>query len=313
MKWKKLGLIWTPPANLPWAQTHATLPIAHVSASDRWWVYLGCRDASGKTQVARVGLDTTMLPDGIPSVFHVDAEPVLSLGEPGTFDDCGAMPSWLIQVGDELWLYYIGWNVSGTVPYRLSIGLAISDDGGATFRRHSIGPILDRNVHEPYFVTTPCVLRDGKRWQMWYVSCTAWREIGGRLEPAYHVKYAESSDGIAWTTTGVSCIDLGDEYAVARPCVFRRDDGYAMLYSYRAVLNYRNDPACAYRLGYAESNDGIRWARMDESVGIDRSASGWDAEMIEYCWLQQFADETYLLYDGNGFGRSGFGIARLLA
>jgi hypothetical protein len=253
------------------------------------------------------------LPQSISTVSHVDSEPVLSLGEPGTFDDSGVMPSWMIHNGDELWLYYIGWNVSSTVPYRLSIGLAISRDGGATFFRHSHGPVVDRNVDEPYFVTTPCVYRDDDHWRMWYVSCTGWREIGGRLEPAYHVKYADSCDGIAWKTSGISCIDLGNEYAVARPCVFRRGDGYAMLYSYRALLNYRSDAGSAYRLGYAESDDGIRWERMDDRVGIDRSASGWDSEMIEYCWLQQHASETYLLYNGNGFGRSGIGIARLAA
>jgi hypothetical protein len=274
---------------------------------------VGCRDANGKTRIARVVLDTSGLPNGVPKVCHVEATPVLSLGEPGTFDDSGVMPSWLVENGDELWLYYIGWNVSSTVPYRLSIGLSISRDGGATFGRHSQGPVLDRNVYEPYFVTTPCVFRGRDLWRMWYVSCTGWSEIGGRLEPAYHVKYAESRDGIAWETTGISCIDLGDEYAVARPCVFRSGDGYAMLYSYRSLLNYRSDLTSAYRLGYAESADGISWERKDEKAGIDRSTSGWDSEMVEYCGVHQHEGDTYLLYNGNGFGRSGFGMARLVA
>ena len=86
-----------------------------------------------------------------------------------------------------------------------------------------------------------------------------------------------------------------------------------MLYSYRSLLNYRSDTTSAYRLGYAESDDGIHWDRTDERVGFERSATGWDSEMMEYCWLQPHQGEHYLLYNGNGFGQSGFGIARLAA
>src|SRR3954469_25650396 len=110
MKWEKCGLIWTPQGDLPWAQSHATLPIVHVSGVNQWSVYLGCRDANGKTRIARQLLDSSSLPAGPPRVIGTDAEPVLSLGDPGTFDDSGAMPSWVIPNGDSLWMYYIGWN-----------------------------------------------------------------------------------------------------------------------------------------------------------------------------------------------------------
>lgn len=312
MQWEKRGLIWTPTGEPPWAQSHATLPVAQVVEPDCWAVYAGCRDENGKTRIARVVLDTSNLHERIPSVTHVDPTPVLSLGEPGTFDDSGVMPSWLAQDGDSLRLYYVGWNVVGTVPYRLSIGVAVSEDGGESFQRFSQGPIIDRNAQEPFFAASPCVLRENDTWRMWYVSCTGWQEINGRWEPAYHVKYAESFDGFDWRLTGISCVDAGEGYSIARPCVFRNGNRYGMLYPFRSLTAYRTNRDCAYRLGYAESDDGIRWDRMDERVGIERSASGWDSEMIEYCWLQQHADETYLLYNGNGFGRSGFGMARLL-
>ena len=136
MQWEKRGLIWTPTGEPPWAQSHATLPVAQVVEPDRWAVYAGCRDEHGKTRIARVVLDTSNLHERLPSVAHVDPRPVLSLGEPGTFDDSGVMPSWLAQDGDSLRLYYVGWNVVGTVPYRLSIGVAVSEDGGESFHGH---------------------------------------------------------------------------------------------------------------------------------------------------------------------------------
>jgi len=308
MRWEKCGLLWVPHGEAEWAHTHAQLPVVQVIAQDRWWVYLSTRDSEGKSRGGRLVVDVGER----LTVRRFETEPVLSLGEPGTFDDCGVMPSWLVSDGDVQRMYYIGWNVPTTVPYRLAIGMAISDDGGTTFRRFSPGPIVDRSTREPFFVTTPCVLKENGTWRMWYVSCTAWRQISDRWEPAYHVKYAESHDGIIWDVTGISCIDAGDDYAIARPCVFRNGSGYAMLYSIRSLTGYRSAPEQAYRLGYAESEDGIRWKRMDEQTGLRRSEDGWDSEMVAYCWLQRHADETYLLYNGNGFGRSGVGVARLV-
>ena len=312
MKWEKRGLIWAPSGELSWAQSHATLPVVKVENSERWAVYVGCRDADNKTRVGRLVLDVSGLPNKIPSVCQIDDSPILSLGEPGTFDDSGVAPSWLVQDGDALWLYYIGWNVIGTVPYRVSIGLAVSDDGGVTFRRYSQGPLVDRSIDEPFFASNPCVHKLNDVWKMWYISCTGWKEINGRWEPAYHVKYAESRDGIHWQLSNISCLNFGSDYAIARPCVFRHGDRYAMLYSYRSLVNYRTDSRCGYRLGYAESADGLSWERLDDRVGIAQSASGWDSEMIGYGWVQQQGEETYLLYNGNGFGRSGFGLAQLV-
>lgn len=308
MRWEKCGLLWTPDSEADWAVSHAQLPVVQVVGPDQWWVYVSTRDAEGRSRVGRLVVDVGKR----LTARQFESEPVLSLGEPGTFDDCGVMPSWLVVDGSALRLYTIGWNVPLTVPYRVSIGMATSDDGGVTFRRFSKGPIIDRSTREPFFVTTPCVLNDNGVWRMWYISCTGWRKILERWEPAYHVKYAESRDGIAWDVTGISCLDAGEDYAIARPCVFRNGSGYAMIYSIRSLVEYRSSPEQAYRLGYAESAGGIHWERRDDEVGIGRSNDGWDSEMIAYCWIQRHGDATYLLYNGNGFGRSGVGVARLV-
>ncbi len=311
MEWEKLGLVWAPSGEADWARTHATLPVVQTMADGQWRVYVSCRDAQGKSRIGRLTLDATTLPHALPRVTGFDDAPVLSLGAPGAFDDSGVMPSWLIGNGDELRLYYLGWNVIGTVPYRLSIGLATSMDGGATFQRYSQGPIVDRSLREPFFATAPCVLREDGQWRMWYVSCTGWREIDGRWEPCYHVKYADSADGIDWNITGISCIAAAEGEAIGRPCVVRLEDRYAMIYSRRSISGYRTNPDQAYRLEYAESADGIEWRRVEGSQSIARSSDGWDSEMLEYCWVERCGPETYLLYNGNGFGHSGFGIARL--
>lgn len=67
-----------------------------------------------------------------------------------------------------------------------------------------------------------------------------------------------------------------------------------------------------YRLGYAESKDGVNWIRKDNEIGIDVSADGWDSEMICYPAVVKTNNKTFLFYNGNNNGASGFGYAELI-
>jgi hypothetical protein len=40
------------------------------------------------------------------------------------------------------------------------------------------------------------------------------------------------------------------------------------------------------------------------------SDSGWDSEMVCYPYVFKHNDNIYMLYNGNRYGLSGFGIAR---
>lgn len=306
MKWRKGGLIFAPDGSIPWMQTHASIPIVDRLDNDSLRIYFGTRDAAGKSHIGYV--DTRS--DDPSKIIGISREPVLLLGDPGTFDDSGTMPSWILDNNGKKFLYYIGWNPEVTVSYRLSIGLALSRDGGKTFTKYSQGPICDRAIDEPFFNTAPCVHVENGLWRMWYISCTGWEVVAGRTEPRYHVKYAESPDGTHWQKTGRICIDY-DSFAraIGRPCVFRENGLYRMLYSYRNTNGYRTDPQQSYRLGYAESTDGLSWERIDERVGIERADQGWDSEMMEYCSVYLINGSQYLFYNGNGFGASGFGFA----
>ena len=75
-----------------------------------------------------------------------------------------------------------------------------------------------------------------------------------------------------------------------------------MWYSYRGQ---------SYRLGYAESANGLNWQRKDGQVGIDVSDAGWDSEMIEYAHVFAHKGEQYMLYNGDGYGKTGVGLAIL--
>ncbi|WP_338874202.1 hypothetical protein WBJ53_01085 [Spirosoma sp. SC4-14] len=303
--WTKQGLVYKPDGSKSFSRTHAQVPFGYPMG-DKLRVYFSTRDENSASAVSFVELN----PGNLSEVTYIHDKPCLTKGAVGMFDETGTMPSWFLPVGDEIWLYYTGWNKSETASYRLGIGLAISRDGGLTFQREYDGPLLDRSIYDQVWVAQPCVIREGNTWRMWYLSCTKIEVINGHPEPFYDVKYAESKDGIKWERTGQVCVGY-DAFtdAIGRPTVYKDGDLYKMYFSYRNATNYRTDVERSYRIGYAESKDGFVWTRKDELAGIERSAEGWDSLMMDYCHIFPFRDQWVMLYNGNGFGASGFGYA----
>lgn len=308
MRWVKKGVIFVPDGKIAKMATHAGIPFAEQIHGGTIRIFFNSRNSLGQSQPFYLEVN----PYNIKEIISVKVEPFLSLGDLGTFDDNGIMPFCIVNYENSKYLYYVGWNQLVTVSYRNSIGLAISDDFGKTYKKYSIGPIFDRSVCEPYFVTAPYVIIDDNKWKMWYISCTEWKIINNYPEPKYHVKYTESDDGINWDKKGIICIDYDDfTEAIGRPCVVKENDTYKMWYSYRRINNYRSSRDSSYRIGYAESIDGLQWERKDHLVGIEKSDHGWDSEMIEYCHVLDINGKKHMFYNGNGFGKTGFGYAVL--
>lgn len=309
LKWKKEGLIYKPSGRHFWNKSHASVPTVYKLNDGRLRVYFASRDADNHCHVGFIDVSAKD-----PShILYEHGTPALSPGKPGMFDDCGVMPSHAIDVDGDIWMYYLGWNVRNTIAYHNSIGLAISKDGGITFEKFSEGPLFDRNYIEPYYSATPFVLREGALWRMWYLSNTEWVTFKGKSEPRYHIKYAESRNGIDWQRQGQVAIDYKDdnEFGIVRPCVVYDGHLYRMWYSYRNIQDYRIDTRNSYRIGYAESVNAMDWHRKDEQAGIDVSDEGWDSQMIEYPFVYDHGGKRHMMYNGNTFGASGFGYATL--
>jgi hypothetical protein len=300
--WQKRGLALAVDGRRPWQRSHAQLPVVLDRGDGRLRVFFAGRDERSRSHVGYV--DAELDGDGAMRVGEPPQEAVLAPGPLGCFDDHGVYPASVARDdAGRLLLYYIGWNPGVRHPlFYASIGLAVSDDDGATFRRHSVAPIMARSDHDPCLVTSPCVIRVGALWRMWYVSGFRWEERDGDLQSYYHVKYAESDDGISWRRDGTVCIDLQPgERNVARPCVLRGPDGWRMWYSHSADSGYR--------IGVADSDDGITWRRRDADAGIAPSPDGPDSDALAYPWVFRAGDRHVMLYNGNGFGREGFLLA----
>ncbi len=301
MPWRKLGRIYMPDGQRGWAQSHASVPIADHVAEDRYRIYFTTRDGRNRSHVGWCEININK-PE---QVLAESEDPVLAPGKLGAFDMDGVMASTMVRFGEERRLYYIGWNRAFGVPFRNCIGLAVRQTADDPFERLFDGPVLDRGPSDPYFLASHDIVVDGASWHIWYLSGLDWIP-GDPPGSTYNLRYAVSEDGITWQRHGTVAVDFAhrNEIAIARPTVVRDGDLWRMWYCYRGT----NFP---YRIGYAESDDAVTWTRRDASAGIVASETGWDNEMVCYPNVFDHGGQRYMLYNGNGYGASGIGLAIL--
>lgn len=305
--WLKKGCIFKADGSFDWNKSHSQVPVAHPIEGDRFRIYYASRDSLGKSRTSYIETDRT----DPTNVLYVHDSPILELGEPGTFDDSGIMPTCIIERGAEIYLYYIGWTTRSTVPYSNAIGVAVSLDGGKTFQKKFNGPVIGQGPKEPFFAGTCEVIDLDGRYVAYYLSCNGWQELGGKMEPFYDIKIAVSHDGFQWAITGKAAVALElNEGGIASASVIKEGEKYYMWFSVRGAENYRVNSKNSYRIGFAESADGLNWVRKHSNV-LPTSEHGWDSEMIAYPNVIRYNKVTYLFYNGNGFGETGFGYAKL--
>lgn len=314
-KWEKLGRIFNPQevSGRPWLKEFAQAP-ATLIFETFVRVYFSCRpgpDGNGQyvSYTAYVDFDRSDL----SKIINIAEKPILNLGETGTFDEFGIYPISVIRRNSKILAYYGGWTRCESIPFTVSIGVAISHDDGVTFTKLGNGPLLTSNITDPFVLSGPKVRRFNGKWYLWYVAGTKWQVHDGRIEAVYKIRVAISDDGLSWTRSGQNIIvdKLELDECQASPDVFFLNNQYHMFFCYKYGLDFRNNTR-GYRIGYAVSDDLLNWTRDDSQAGIDISESGWDDESIAYPHVFPLDNDVYMLYLGNQVGRFGFGLARLL-
>lgn len=315
MKWQKLGQIFNPSEHvlanncIGFAQSPQALVFDSYVR-----IYYSTRsvDVNGKylSHVAFVDFDKKF-----QRIIASSDNVIVPLGGMGCFDEHGIFPCNVMRDGNKVLAYTTGWNRRASVSTDAAIGLAISEDNGLTFRKVGQGPIFSAALNEPFLVGDAFVQRFDDVYHMWYIFGVRWVTYGSCTIPerVYKIAHATSSDGIVWRRDGRLIVSdkLGEDECQALPSVAKIGDRYHMFFCYRYATDFRNNPRRSYRIGYAYSDDLLSWQRDDISAGIDVSDSGWDSEMQCYPHIFNMDDDTYLLYNGNEFGRFGFGLAKL--
>ncbi len=298
MGWVRLGRIFdVDKPRFEWMTSHAANPCAVALSEDRFRIFFSTRDSKNRSSVGFFDLNLS----GAPSVEEISGLPVLSPGVRGSFDEDGVSVGSIFPWDGQLYLFYLGWNVGTSVPFRNAIGRAILSPDLKHSSRVETGPCLDRSSVDPFSLSYPFVWSVGGQLVMYYSSISAWGNEWATFENEMH--HAVSKDLRHWTASSDIVVPkLDGESAVSRPVIEQEDGKVTMWLS--AIKG-------SYHIGYAQSEDGKHFVRgVDPSLMLMPGASDWENEMVCYPWIFRHSGVRYLLYCGNGYGRGGIGLAR---
>lgn len=280
--------------------SHASAPVPYFKDDGELRIFFSTRDHHNYSHTAFIDVD----PDNMQKIIKISLDPVLSPGKPGRFDDCGTSVSCLCNINEKTYMYYVGWTKSVTLPFLTFLGLSCLNSEKDCAQRYMEVPLLDRRNDFPDSVGYASIIKTNKVYKMWYEQSNGWNPKSQSWD--FSINHATSLDGLNWERHSKSCLKKrGDETILARPSVIKDLENYKMWYCYKSKnINYR--------IGYAESNDGLNWDRKDAEAGISVSDSGWDNEQLCYPYVFDHKNERYMLYNGNGYGKTGIGLAKLI-
>jgi hypothetical protein len=123
------------------------------------------------------------------SILYAESDPVLDVGQPGSWDRTVVKYPHVILEGDTFKMWYVGRNNNDQ-----AIGYATSPDGIVWSKDTLHNPVLmpgTPTCWDTSRVDDPCVVFDGTFYHMFY--------MGGLIYTNHQIGYAWSSDGIHWT------------------------------------------------------------------------------------------------------------------
>jgi hypothetical protein len=300
-RWTKLGRLYAPPEHgrHPKLATHAANPLPVHLEGDVYRVFYSGRDAQKRSSIGAVDIDVVRR-----TVMRDHPEPVFVHGPPGSFYADGVSIGNCYGVGSQRYMLFMGWQAPAGAQWRGDIGsLQVLPDLSLVLAGDA--PLLGADGTDPISLSYPWVSeRPGGGYDMWYGSTRTWD--AGNGEMLHVLNHATSDDGLEWMRHGLAVpFEIGRAQAFSRPTVARADDGGLQMW-----FSYRSGRGETYRIGYAR-NEGAEWRLALDHAGIDVSPGDWDADMIEYPFVFDHGEQRYMLYNGNGYGRTGFGLAVL--
>ena len=287
-KWQKLGLIYQASRLHDKLITHASNPLAMHLQQDQFRIFYSGRDSINRSSVSYIDYDLDK-----NEILCIYDKPIVT-PEDNTFYSHGITIGNYWNKDGQTYLGFMGWQQKEGQHWRGDIGCFSLDT-------KEINLLMGTSEEDRVSLSYPNVFYEDGLYKMWYGSTVDWQSRNGEM---IHVnKYATSKNLKDWNHYGLAVpFELGVAQAFSKPSIIKHDGTYHMW------MSYRGGNGIPYRVGYSQSKDGITWNFKQSN--LDVSDDGWDSEMVCYPYVFKHNDSIYMLYNGNRYGLSGFGIAR---
>lgn len=246
----------------------------------------------------------------------VKSQPMLTPTPTGTINDVGPGFPFVLRRDDAPWLMYYcswgSWAPKGEISNRTC--LALSYDSGMTWTvaHEPLLPLGGPGSFDGGLTGSVYVMRtDSNRYQMWYTAGGRYEMIGPIKRAIANIGYATSTDGIRWNKLSTAILTPREsavkpyEAVVSKPSVLLLNGRYHMWLSVFCMEDR------GYRLEYASSKDGVSWQRSFDQEIVPPTHGGFDSANQSYANVIEQGEELWMFYTGNGFGRTGIGLATL--
>ncbi len=226
----------------------------------------------------------------------------------GFFDSDGAMPSQFIELNNKLYLTFNGWNALSNC-YLNAVGLieiAFENDE-MIFVNVSPTPFLGRNIDNPSSAVVPWITYDNDLFHVIYIGTNEWVNVNGKNEPLYYLKYANGKNLESIRTKNHQIIqDIEKNEVYSRPSYFTIDEYQILSFSSRLINDFR-DGENSYRIQFAISKKGDyeNWERKNF---VFLPNLDWCNKQTCYSHFLENKNEILMFFNGNSFGKSGFGV-----
>jgi len=222
--------------------------------------------------------------------------PILGSGPGGSWDQNGTSDACVLKDGSTYKMWFAGHN--GTA---WQIGYATSTDG-LNWTEYAANPVLANGPDESWdgtHVRSPTVVKDDAGYRMWYAGYNGTFACIG---------LANSTDGVNWTRyDGNPVHSPGAKWAWDyrsdnSACVLNISGLYRMWYT-----GYNGD---YYKIGYANSSDGIGWTDFEDNPIMGARAPGFESNSVRNPAVLHNGTTCLMMYTGvNDSGDYRFGYA----
>lgn len=295
--WVKKGCIFECLGLHPKLLTHSANPLPVHLSGDVFRIFYSSRDKLNRSSVGAFDFDVKKR-----IVIEDYTEPFFEHGPVGSFYENGVSIGNCYSVDGRTYMLFMGWQNPVDAHWRGDIG-RLELTSGKTLHLDREMPFISGEDFQSISLSYPWVEGDANGdYHMWYGTTETWD--AGNNEMLHIIKSAISDDGHIWTLSEQTIpFEIGVAQAFSRPTVLNHSDGTKDMW-----FSYRSGDGTTYRIGNSHYANG-RWSALPSVPDITVSDEGWDSEMIEYPFVFKHDGLAYMLYNGNGYGKSGIGLA----